>query len=65
MHGVVVEVSVKAGAEVASGDVVAVVEAMKMMNEIRVHRAGTVAEVHAAPGETVEAHAKLLTLEPA
>jgi acetyl-CoA/propionyl-CoA carboxylase biotin carboxyl carrier protein len=65
MHGVVVELSVAPGAHVASGDVVAVIEAMKMMNEIRAHRGGTVAQVHAAAGETVEAHARLLTLEPA
>jgi acetyl-CoA/propionyl-CoA carboxylase biotin carboxyl carrier protein len=65
MHGVVVELAVAPGAQIASGDVVAVIEAMKMMNEIRAHRGGTVAQVHAAPGETVEAHARLLTLEPA
>ncbi len=62
MHGVVVDVTVDAGSEVASGQVVAVIEAMKMMNEIRAHRAGTVAAVHAAKGETLEAGAPLLTL---
>jgi acetyl-CoA/propionyl-CoA carboxylase biotin carboxyl carrier protein len=62
MHGVVVDVTVGAGHDVAAGQVVAVIEAMKMMNEIRAHRAGTVAAVHAAKGTTLEAGAPLLTL---
>ena len=63
MHGVVVELKAAAGGEVAEGEVVAVIEAMKMMNEIRAHRAGRVAAVHAKAGETVEAGSALLTLE--
>jgi biotin carboxyl carrier protein len=35
---------------------------MKMMNEIRAHRAGTVATIHAAPGATVEAGTPLITI---
>jgi acetyl-CoA/propionyl-CoA carboxylase biotin carboxyl carrier protein len=62
MHGVVVEVPVAPGASVGEGDVVAVIEAMKMMNEIRAHKAGTVAAVHVAAGATVEARTPLLTL---
>ena len=62
MHGLVVELAVAAGDEVHEGQVVAVIEAMKMMNEIRAHRAGTVAVVAAKPGETVEANTPLLTL---
>jgi len=62
MHGVVVEVSAKQGEAVAEGQVVAVIEAMKMMNEIRAHKAGTVAAVHVAAGATVEARAPLITL---
>jgi len=61
MHGVVVDVPVAAGAIVAQGDVVAVIEAMKMMNEIRAHRAGAIAAVHVAAGATVEARAPLVT----
>ena len=62
MHGVVVEVQVEEGDEVSDGQVVAVIEAMKMMNEIRVHRAGTIAKVHAAAGAQLEANAPILTL---
>jgi acetyl-CoA/propionyl-CoA carboxylase biotin carboxyl carrier protein len=62
MHGVVVEVSVEAGDDVSEGQVVAVIEAMKMMNEIRAHRAGSVATVHANKGATVEANAPILSL---
>ena len=62
MHGVVVEMQVAPGDRVAEGQVVAVVEAMKMMNEIRAHRAGTVAAVHVEKGATVEAETPLLSL---
>jgi len=61
MHGVVVDVPVAAGANVAQGDVVAVIEAMKMMNEIRAHKAGAIAAVHVAAGATVEARTPLVT----
>ena len=62
MHGVVVEIPIATGAKVAEGDVVAVIEAMKMMNEIRAHRSGSVATIHVAPGATVEARTPLITL---
>jgi biotin carboxyl carrier protein len=62
MHGVVVELKLAPGDEVAEGQVVAVIEAMKMMNEIRAHRAGSVATVHATAGATVEAFEPLVTL---
>ncbi len=62
MHGVVVEIPVAQGAAVTEGQVVAVIEAMKMMNEIRAHKTGTVATIHVAAGETVEARTPLVTL---
>jgi acetyl-CoA/propionyl-CoA carboxylase biotin carboxyl carrier protein len=62
MHGVVVEISVKQGDAVAEGQVVAVVEAMKMMNELRAHKAGTAAKIHVAAGDTVEARSPLVTI---
>jgi biotin carboxyl carrier protein len=35
---------------------------MKMMNEIRAHRAGVVAAIHVKAGETVESQALLVSL---
>ncbi len=63
MHGVVVEIAATVGATVAEGDVVAVIEAMKMMNEIRAHKAGTVTTVHTSVGATVEGRAPIVTIE--
>jgi acetyl-CoA/propionyl-CoA carboxylase biotin carboxyl carrier protein len=63
MHGVVVEVSVKDGDAIDQGQVVAVVEAMKMMNEIRAHKSGAVTKIHVKAGDTVEAHSPLVTIE--
>lgn len=62
MHGVVVELAVSIGATVERGQVVAIVEAMKMMNEILAPRAGSIGAVHTAVGATVEAQSPLLTL---
>jgi len=63
MHGVVVEMKVAAGDAVEERQVVAVVEAMKMMNEIRAPKAGSVTKVHASAGDTVEAQSPLATIE--
>ncbi len=61
--GKVVAVAVVAGDEVAAGQQVVVLEAMKMENELVAEQAGRVAEVHVAPGDTVEAGAVLVELE--
>ncbi|MBV9647128.1 MAG: acetyl-CoA carboxylase biotin carboxylase subunit [Candidatus Eremiobacteraeota bacterium] len=63
MHGVVVELPVEPGAKIAQGQVVAVIEAMKMMNEIHAHRAGTVKRVMVEEGTTVEPNTPLILLE--
>jgi acetyl-CoA/propionyl-CoA carboxylase biotin carboxyl carrier protein len=55
MQGTVLEVEVAEGDAIEAGQIVAVVEAMKMENEITAHRSGTVAEVSVAPGESVGA----------
>ena len=46
---------VAVGGKVEAGDVVAVIEAMKLVNEIRAERAGTVEAVCVASGDEVEA----------
>ena len=62
MHGVVVEIPVAVGASVSAGDVVAVIEAMKMMNEIHAHKEGTIERVLVTTGDTIEARSPLLTI---
>jgi acetyl/propionyl-CoA carboxylase alpha subunit len=62
MHGLVVEVAVAKGDAVSEGRVVAIIEAMKMMNEIRAHKGGVVGTVHVAPGATVESGTPIITL---
>jgi acetyl-CoA/propionyl-CoA carboxylase biotin carboxyl carrier protein len=53
MQGTVLRVRVDEGDEVAAGDVVCIVEAMKMENEIAAHQAGTVTKLSVAAGEPV------------
>jgi acetyl-CoA/propionyl-CoA carboxylase biotin carboxyl carrier protein len=54
MQGTVLKVLVEVGAEVAEGDIICIVEAMKMENEVPAHRAGTVEELGVAPGDAVQ-----------
>jgi acetyl/propionyl-CoA carboxylase alpha subunit/acetyl-CoA carboxylase carboxyltransferase component len=60
----VVAITVAAGDEVAEGDVVAVVESMKLETSLRAPAAGRVAEVFADVNTQVESGAKLLRIEP-
>jgi len=62
MPGRVIRVLVAKGDEIAVGQTMCVVEAMKMENEVKAKAACTIAEVHVSEGATVEANAKLLTL---
>jgi pyruvate carboxylase subunit B len=63
MPGLVVRVEVQVGDPVAAGTGLAVVEAMKMENELRATGAGVVAVVHVQAGQTVEKGAPLVTLQ--
>lgn len=63
MPGKVLRVLVKPGAPVAEGDVVLILEAMKMENELRAPKAGRVRAVHAAPGQDVEMAQVLVEIE--
>jgi len=53
LQGTVFKVAVEQGAEVAEGDLICVIEAMKMENEIVAHRAGKVEELKIAEGDSV------------
>ena len=50
------------GQSVRAGDVLCIVEAMKMMNQIEADRAGTVTAIHAENGEPVEFDQPLITI---
>jgi acetyl-CoA/propionyl-CoA carboxylase biotin carboxyl carrier protein len=54
MQGTVLAVEVAEGDEVEAGQVVCIVEAMKMENEVHAHRAGRITELSVAPGQPVK-----------
>ena len=53
MQGTVLAVEVAEGDEVRAGQVICVVEAMKMENEIAAHRDGVITDLSVAPGQAV------------
>src|ERR1700753_3069999 len=53
LQGTILRVAVEAGAAVEEGALIAVIEAMKMENEITAHKAGTVTELPIAGGASV------------
>ena len=62
MPGNIMKVNCKVGASVKKGDVLIVLEAMKMENDICAPQDGVVASVEVAQGATVETDALLVTL---
>lgn len=62
LPGVIIAVKVKAGDSVKAGQTVAVLEAMKMENEIETPSAGTVTAVHVAQGDSVLEGAAIITI---
>ena len=63
MQGTIVKVLVEVGQEVAEGDAVVVLEAMKMENNINADKAGSVVEVKVSPGDTVGAGDIVIIIE--
>jgi biotin carboxyl carrier protein len=63
MPGKVVRVLVGPGDLVRARQPLVVVEAMKMENELRAGRDGTIAEIHAKEGTSVDAGALLLIIQ--
>lgn len=64
MPGAIVDILVKPGDKVSAGDPVAIIEAMKMENEIQAPVSGMVIAVHVAKGEQVTPDESLLEIQP-
>ena len=62
--GKVVTVEVSLGDEVEEGQVVMILEAMKMQNEIQAPLSGTVTAVNCKPGDSIEANSPLIIIQP-
>ena len=62
MQGTIVRVAVAEGDQVGEGDLIVVLEAMKMEQPIAAHRAGTVRNLRAEPGASVASGAVLCTI---
>lgn len=63
--GKVVTVEVNEGDQVTEGQVILILEAMKMQNEIQAPISGTVTIVHCEEGQAIEANIPLVVIEPA
>lgn len=63
LPGTISSIKVKVGDKVNNGDIVLVLEAMKMQNNIEAEAAGTVASINVNPGDAVMEGAVLLTIE--
>ena len=64
MPGGIIEVNVQAGDVVHEGDVLLVLEAMKMQNEVAAPVSGTVTEVNVQPGDNVDRSTMMVRIDP-
>ena len=64
MQGTVLAVEVAEGDEVRAGQVLCIVEAMKMENEVHAHRDGVVVELSVAAGQSVTTGQVICVVEP-
>ena len=62
LPGVIIEVSVKEGQAVKAGQKVAVIEAMKMENEITASQDGTISAIHVNKGDSVLEGADIVSI---
>lgn len=62
MPGLIVEVLVEEGNEVTEGETVVILESMKMQNELKAPRTGTVQSIHCQTGDSVDKNALLVII---
>ncbi len=62
MPGTILDIKVSSGATVNKGDVLVVLEAMKMENDIVAPQGGTIATINVAKGDSVEAGSTIITM---
>lgn len=62
MPGLIVSIPVEEGQEVVKGQTVVILESMKMQNELKTPRDGTVQRISVAPGQSVEQKKVLITI---
>ncbi|HET9094700.1 MAG TPA: acetyl-CoA carboxylase biotin carboxylase subunit [Solirubrobacteraceae bacterium] len=65
LQGTIFKVTVEAGQAVEQGELICVIEAMKMENEITAHQAGVITELHAAVGAVISIGDALAVISPA
>ncbi|MGL3151136.1 acetyl/propionyl/methylcrotonyl-CoA carboxylase subunit alpha [Microbacterium sp. A82] len=63
MQATIVKIAVEEGQEVVKGDLVVVLEAMKMEQPLQAHKDGVIANINATAGATVSAGHQLLTID--
>lgn len=62
MPGTILDVKVSTGTSVNAGDVLCILEAMKMENDIVAPQAGTIASISVSKGDSVEAGQVIITM---
>jgi biotin carboxyl carrier protein len=63
MPGLVIDIPVQEGDQVAEGDVLVILESMKMQNELRAPKAGLITKIETSVNDNVERKEALLILE--
>ncbi len=63
MQGTIVKIAVEEGQQVSEGEVIVVLEAMKMEQPLKAHKAGTVTGLSAAVGDSVTSGAVICELQ--
>tara|TARA_B100000965_G_scaffold50592_1_gene37360 strand:- start:1428 stop:1838 length:411 start_codon:yes stop_codon:yes gene_type:complete len=62
--GKIISISVSQEEFVSEGDVIMILEAMKMQNEIQAPISGKITELNCEPGDSIEANSPLMVIEP-